>query len=328
MHCIACESHKVNMVERIFVDNFFAKLSIERNFDVNDVQSLKRDLGKYYDIHHCDSCGLEFADPMRGGNSDFYELIYRYMPRTGIRWEFKELQNDFKRRGSLLDIGCGDGSFVKYAQERGFIARGIDFNTTRVDIGKASNINLDIININELNNYLSSKGKFGIFTLWHVLEHLEKPDETLMTIRENAKHGAVCALSVPSDRFYLTHRSGNAILNCPPHHLTRWTELSLKKIGERCGWIMERVIYEPLHGALRTYGQRIVKSILINHNFIEELKIFMAKRKFSEKLLSSSNDSYLNCVSVKALGIIIYLFLLLDKKNYSGMCMYAQFKRR
>jgi len=327
MSCIACRSHKVYPVEKIIVDDFFTKLSIERNFDVNDVQSLKRDLEKYYEIYHCDSCGLEFANPMRGGNSDFYELIYRYMPRTGIRWEFTELQNDFKRRGSLLDIGCGDGSFVKYAQERGFIARGIDFNTTRVDIGKASNINLDIINVNELNHYLSSKEKFSIFTLWHVLEHLENPDKTLMAIRENSKQGAVLALSVPSDRFYLTHRSGNAILNYPPHHLTRWTELSLKKIGEQCGWIMAGVKYEPLDGALRIYGQRIVKSLLINHNFLEELKILMAKRKFSEKLLSPRNDAYLNNVTVKVLGRILYYILLLDKKNFSGMSMYVKFKR-
>jgi len=82
-----------------------------------------------------------------------------------------------------------------------------------------------------------------------------------------------------------------------------------------------------LDGALRIYGQRIVKSLLINHNFLEELKILMAKRKFSEKLLSPRNDAYLNNVTVKVLGRILYYILLLDKQNFSGMSMYAKFKR-
>ena len=38
--------------------------------------------------------------------------------------------------GKLLDIGCGEGVFVNYAQKCGFDAYGVDFSKEAIQLGQ------------------------------------------------------------------------------------------------------------------------------------------------------------------------------------------------
>ena len=73
-------------------------------------------------------------------------------------------------KSQLLDIGCGTGSFLAFMKKKGFKVTGTENNL------KARTICLE----RNLDVRLSDAGlpheSFDIICLWHVLEHLPKPE--------------------------------------------------------------------------------------------------------------------------------------------------------
>lgn len=328
MQCIACESRNVELIEKIDTELFINKFVDERKGDLKLMEHIKKKLPNYYEIYQCNCCGLNISKPMKGGTAEFYDIVYKFMPRTGIRWEFGEFKKDNAGNCKLLDIGCGDGSFVMYANSLGIEATGIDFNTTRIETEKALNDKLRNIDIKNLNDYLAKLENIDIYTMWHVFEHLENPVLIMKCLQEKSKNGAKIFLSVPSDKFYMSNKSEMPILNYPPHHLTRWTPLSLEKIGKRCGWELVKIRYEPVNGALKIYAKRMVKYFVRNKKGVfNEIKRVKTQGKFSETALSPKNDDYPANMLAKIISRLLYYLLLLDGKKYTGMSLYAEFRK-
>ncbi|MFH0887170.1 MAG: class I SAM-dependent methyltransferase [bacterium] len=327
MQCIVCGSRDAKIIEVFPSGDFFKGFCYDFALDNGLFRSISESCEKQYKINHCNSCGLEFAEPMKGGDSIFYDIIYTYMAKTGLRWEFDIFKADFNPPAKILDIGCGDGSFVKFANKLGYQSKGIDFNPSRIDMAKDVDAEVENIDIKTIDHYLVSQKDTDIYTLWHVLEHLEDPLKTFSTLYSSAKKGSHIVLSIPSDRFYGTHRTPIQTLNYPPHHLTRWTAPALRILGEKSGWQLEDFKYEPLNRAVSTYGSRLIKSILHHHNLFEELYLFITKRKFSNKALSPVNDKYKNTLFVKIAGRIAAKLMLLEKNRLSNMSLYVKFKK-
>ena len=330
MRCIACESQNMKLIEKIDTELFFSKFVDERKGDLKLIEHVKENLPNYYLIYQCDCCGLNVSKPMKGGTAEFYDIIYKFMPRTGIRWEFGEFKIDNAGNFKLLDIGCGDGSFVKYANSLGIEAIGIDFNSTRIELEKALSNKLRNIDIKNLNDYLANLENIDIYTMWHVFEHLENPGPIMKCLQEKSKKGAKIVLSVPSDKFYTSNRSEMPILNYPPHHLTRWTPLSLEKIGKRCGWKLVKTRYEPVNGALKIIAKRMIKWIFWHKGGVfQEIKNLKTQGKFSGSAISPKNNDYPANMLAKILikSRLLYYLLLVDGKKFTGMSLYAEFRK-
>jgi len=328
LKCIACESENISIAERFLTEEFLKRFAYEFNINKTELDSLVNTIEASYEIIRCNSCGLEYANPMIGGGADFYNIIYKYMARTGLRWEFAEFIKDFSAPSKILDIGCGDGRFVRYTTDLGFKSKGIDFNPSRLEMAKNSEAPVENINIDDIARYLASNKDYDIYTLWHVLEHVENPHETLTILSDNSKVNSNLAISIPSDRFYAAHRSPMPILNYPPHHLTRWTVPALETIGKKSGWILERYQYEPIAGAMGIYGTRLAKSLYYKRNVLEELSLLLTKHRFSSDALSVRNDHYLNNIIIKILSRLLTKLLLLEKNRFSGMSLYVKFKKK
>jgi len=328
MKCIACESRNIKLIERIDTELFINKFIDERKCDLKSIKHIKKILPCHYEIYQCNCCGLTISKPMKGGTAEFYDIVYKFMPRTGIRWEFGEFKKDNADKCRLLDIGCGDGSFVMYANSLGIEAIGIDFNSTRIEIEKTINDKLRNIDLKNLSDYLAKLKNIDIYTMWHVFEHLEDPVLIMKCLQERSKEGAKIFLSVPSDKFYMSNKSEMPILNYPPHHLTRWTPLALEKIGKRCGWNLVKTKYEPVNGALKTYARRMVTYTVRNKGGVfEEIKRLKTQGKISGSVLSPKNDDYPVNMLGKIISRFLYYLLLLDGKKYTGMSLYAEFRK-
>lgn len=332
MNCLACKSGDTSLIEHFKTDLFFEHLSYERNISEAELEPLKPQFPRQYDIYRCNACHLEFPSPIQGGNSMFYDVIYKHMPNTGTRWEFTEFLKDFSPPHCLLDIGCGDGSFVAFSKKNGFKAKGLDFNPTRVDMGKDKGGDVDVADISNLasfSGYLKSHKDFSAYSLWHVLEHLEEPLKSLQAIHDNSADGAQLVIGVPSDRFYLSHRSSKVILNYPPHHLTKWNATSLEAVGKGSGWRLDRIAYEPVEGTLRSIAIRLAKSLVLNMNMGEELRTLKATGHFTDKATSPRLDAQMNSLFIKIAGRIVFYFLRFKEagKPLSGMGMYAKYTK-
>jgi SAM-dependent methyltransferase len=103
----------------------------------------------------------------------------------------------YKTQGDLLDLGCGMGDFCGVAREAGFNVFGTEFSDTYADHTKKT-VGITEIFIGRLQEINFSNQKFDVITLWHVLEHLPDPFETLVCLRTLLKPGGVVAIEVPN----------------------------------------------------------------------------------------------------------------------------------
>ena len=72
---------------------------------------------KNCNVMQCSECGFCFADPYCAGDEEFYRIAYQRTHYPRWKWEFQltldELQAITTNSTRLLEIGAGDGAFVK-----------------------------------------------------------------------------------------------------------------------------------------------------------------------------------------------------------------------
>lgn len=191
-----------------------------------------------YDLLQCENCTLEFSSPMAAPNDSFYLwLTNQNFTYEKERWEWKKtislLQKDKQRsigKTRLVDIGCGSGNFLIEIQNKlQYEVVGIDHNEAAVEECKKKGLLAYCQDISKIKEVFPQGA--NIVTLWHVLEHVDNPLQTLMEIKNQITNNGIILISVP-----LSPMSHEALkpdpFNAPPHHLTRWSPLSLTALGK------------------------------------------------------------------------------------------------
>jgi len=165
---------------------------------------------------------------MKTPGGDWYDLAYivrHSVINTSIRDYYKWTVASLPIRGKLLDVGCGEGVFVNYARKNDFDAYGIDFSQDSIEAGKQLYA-LDTTykcSLQEVQDKTRIT-QFDVITSFEVLEHLEKPADFLAEVARLMKKDGYVAISVP----YRGKWPLKEFNDYPPHHLTRWTERSLR----------------------------------------------------------------------------------------------------
>jgi len=144
---------------------------------------------------------------------------------------FEKFPKDVK--GHLIDVGCGNGRFLKHAKEAGFEIWGIDFDKKSVEVAK-KRLGVDTIfamSLEEFYEYAKKNNlKFDMITFFEVLEHQDRPKEFLSMVKKLLKDDGYIAGSVPNmDRLF--HEIGWKYFHgdFPPHHFLRFSKSSLEK---------------------------------------------------------------------------------------------------
>jgi len=194
-----------------------------------------------YKRYECPNCDVHWWEPLKiipeFYESEVFEDYVAFHEGVGTRLSanhkafFKHFPSNV--RGKLLDVGCGDGRFLKHAKEQGFEIWGIDFDKKSVENVKR-NLGIDTVfamSLEEFYEYAKEKGlKFDVITFFEVLEHQDKPREFLERVKELLKEGGYIAGSVPN-REYLFVEITWKYRHCdhPPHHFLRFSKSSLEK---------------------------------------------------------------------------------------------------
>jgi len=210
----------------------------ERNFKEAYVSPYNNQEYKRYE---CPNCDVHWWEPLKI-IPEFYEseVFEDYVAfHEGVGTRLGEYHKAFFKyfpsnvRGRLLDVGCGDGRFLRYAKEQGFEIWGIDFDKKSVENVKR-NLGIDTVfamSLEEFYEYAKEKNlKFDVITFFEVLEHQDKPREFLEMVKGLLKEGGYIAGSVPNRECLFAEIGWKYFhMDYPPHHFLRFSKSSLEK---------------------------------------------------------------------------------------------------
>lgn len=245
VQCIVCESTELVALEAIDVvqqHKLYAPTTLLRQKQLTEAAQ-KSSLE--YQIKRCNSCLLEYATPLIAPNSDWYDLAYQTLslyPQK--RWEYDFVINKMQKEQLLYELGCGSGEFLKLCKEMSIPAFGFDFSPEAVLACKGKGLDANLFDLTKPAYQTSEKAKY--ITAFHVLEHLDCPAALFQFARSKADAKSVFWVAIPSNARPTRVFEETDFLDQPPHHMTRWTPESLKRLGSKEGWILEKVYYEPI----------------------------------------------------------------------------------
>lgn len=233
---------------------------VERFGQVRDPET-----GEQFAILQCTSCGLGHTDPVPADLARYYGEAY-HGTRHGITDQFcaqrrlRLLNSHASRPGRLLDIGCGDGTFLETARVHGWDVVGTE------QVGATHRASAKGIEIRSDLKTLAGSTPFDAATLWHSLEHVADPLGTLVELRTMLHNNAVLIVAVPDSRGLQARLFGDRWFHLDvPRHLYHFDNRSLSSLlsfagfqiqaTRSCefeydlfGWVqsaLDRVISEP-----------------------------------------------------------------------------------
>lgn len=182
-----------------------------------------------YEQYH-ETTLLEFEDYSEQSDSKNIRELYA-INRQRVKWIKK-----VRATGSLLDVGCGRGYFLKSAADAGFSVFGIDVAQNAIDyVENQFCLKGDVKSINEL---VQTGEKYDIITLWHVLEHFYDPFAELTKIRNLLSDNGVCFIEVPNLNSLKFRLSQNKWYggNHPKYHRTFFSSKTLREALTKSGF--------------------------------------------------------------------------------------------
>jgi len=117
--------------------------------------------------------------------SRFYSRIYT----QGLKHIVK-----FKRRGTLLDIGCSAGFFLKIAAEHGLHGSGIELNKKEALQARKAGFRV----YEKQLAHIRPAPKADIITLWDVFEHVKDGIALLKDIKKHLDQSGIVFMQIPN----------------------------------------------------------------------------------------------------------------------------------
>jgi len=201
----------------------------------------------------CQGCGLVFLSPRPDGKEiprfyspDYYGESPRKF-RSGLEaarlffaWNrMRRVQKFFPSSGKALDIGCGQGAFLQLLKRKGWECHGTEL--TEESASRAFRLGISV-SVGEIDENRFPAHSFDLITLWHVLEHLSEPLNTLERVKRLLKKGGILAISTPNiDSLQAEVGRDQWFHLDPPRHLYLFSPQTLGRIMDSLGFRLLKI---------------------------------------------------------------------------------------
>jgi 2-polyprenyl-3-methyl-5-hydroxy-6-metoxy-1,4-benzoquinol methylase len=161
-------------------------------------------------------------------------LLMYLFPTEKAEIDYNVLYFNNKERGKLLDIGCGNGTFINRMHELGWETQGIDPDPKAVDYCRQKGLSAsqgDILSQN------FSAETFDIITLNHVIEHVSNPQALVQECFRILKKQGILIMATPNANSWMFRRlfRSNWFSLDPPRHLFIYNKNNLSTIFQDAG---------------------------------------------------------------------------------------------
>lgn len=211
---ITVKDHSVSSEEfQLLVNNEFGYLE-------TSPQPSSENLPEYYKsedyISHTDN------------RRNLLEKVYHFVRNISLKRKLKLINLFSSEEKSLLDVGCGTGDFLQFAQKNNWTVSGIEPNEDARQISN-SKTNNSVYNIEQLLEFKNRS--FDVITLWHVLEHLPNLEEHISILKSLLKKKGTLIIAVPNYKSYDAKYYKNfwAAFDVP-RHLWHFDQHSVSKL--------------------------------------------------------------------------------------------------
>jgi 2-polyprenyl-3-methyl-5-hydroxy-6-metoxy-1,4-benzoquinol methylase len=185
--------------------------------------------------------------------------------------------------GRLMDVGCGDGDMLKFAEALGWNSVGLEVDSVAVQVARSRGLGVVEGTYSRLLEYGEV---FDCIICSHVLEHVHEPIDMISNLSKALKPTGVLLLSLPNASSKLREHFGNDWRGLEaPRHLTIPSLRRLEAILRTAGFSVRQVLRQPIATAVESAriqrrGVRITR------------KDIAAERRLASHLEFSSGDDY------------------------------------
>lgn len=165
--------------------------------------------------------------------SGWWDRMYLWVRRYTVRWKRHKIEH-LKSSGRLLDIGCGTGEFLHEMKVHGWEVEGIEEDKSAVQYAR-NEYGLKV-STHDLFQTKIQENHYDIVTMWHVLEHLFQPLNTLKWVRHILKDDGWLLIAAPNvSSFDAQFYRDNWVALDAPRHLQHFVPRSLTALSEKAG---------------------------------------------------------------------------------------------
>lgn len=164
---------------------------------------------KSYDVLYCKKCKVGITTPIPSPNelSSLYSSG-TYRSASGNRFFGpieagvylarrlrKRMIQKYKKKGRILDIGCGRGVFLNVMKKSGWTATGTEYDrSTAESIEKTYGVN---VVTGDPGDWGFPPGSFDVVTMNHVLEHMPDPESAIRVCSKVLEKGGLLVVATP-----------------------------------------------------------------------------------------------------------------------------------
>jgi methionine biosynthesis protein MetW len=176
----------------------------------------------------------EFAD-----YDDYWEQRGRQEPKHRFVWVAEHLPD----KGTVLDVGCGDGAFLEYLRERKAGLRLIGIDGSETAIAKLRSKGLEGEVVSDLNSPdLSAFHDADAIVAMELIEHLPEPERLMAEFLKT--RAEIFYITIPNLGFIVNRlrlalggkMPVTAIVYHTKEHLRHWTVRDFRHWSAHCGF--------------------------------------------------------------------------------------------
>ena len=198
------------------------------------------------EIVQCDNCGFCHSHPYVAGDERFYRIAYdRPGGYPAWKWEFQLTYEELAKRGGpdqkLLEIGAGDGAFIKrispdiLAKDNILCTEFSEYGRHRI---QALGVECSASDVRDLSE-AGLENNFDFVCMFQVLEHMDRLDLLFSKLIWLIRKGGSLFIAVPNPARIQFNELNGALLDMPPNHIGRWNRKCFEEIGKQNGFHLQ-----------------------------------------------------------------------------------------